>query len=117
LRTLGSASIASNNYIKKLLNSQNITYLEYLITSLLKGKGNDEIVFSKKPLVDMSFTMDHPFQKISVANYLLTQKGKVTQFQGRDRLVNDIVDAFLPALPKEARKLQWTSGRIPESYV
>jgi hypothetical protein len=54
----------------------------------------------------MSFTMDHPFQKISVANYLLTQKGKVTRFQGRDQLTNSIVDAFLPALPKEARKLQ-----------
>jgi len=50
--------------------------------------------------------MDHPFQKISVANYLLTQKGKVTQFQGRDSLVEEIVETFLPALPKEARKLQ-----------
>lgn len=117
LRTLGSASIASNNYIKNLLNSQNITYLEYLITSLLKGKGENEIVYSKKPLVDMSFTMDHPFQKISVANYLLTQKGKVTRFQGRDQLTNSIVDAFLPALPKEARKLQWPQGRTPESLI
>lgn len=117
LRTLGSASIASNNYIKNILNSQNITYLEYLITCLLHNKGADEIVLSKKPLVDMSFTMDHPFQKISVANYLLTQKGKVTQFQGRDTLVEEIVETFLPALPKEARKLQWPMGRISQSLV
>jgi len=61
--------------------------------------------------------MDHPFQKISVANYLLTQKGKVTQFQGRDTLVEEIVETFLPALPKEARKLQWPMGRISQSLV
>jgi len=87
------------------LNSQNITYLEYLITALLKNKSGDEILLSKKPLVDMSFALDHPFQKITVANFLLTKKGKVTQFQGRDRLTKDIVETFLPALPKEARVL------------
>lgn len=68
LRTLGSVSIASHNYIKQIIGAQNITYLEYIINSIYRGT---EIVLSKAPLADMSFAMDHPFQKICIKDNLL----------------------------------------------
>lgn len=57
LRTLGSASMASNNYIKGILIRQNITYLEYLVSSLARGT---EIELSRKDYVDQAFAGDHP---------------------------------------------------------
>jgi len=109
LRTLGSCTIASQNYIKNLLNSQNITYLEYLITTLIK-KDYDNIQLSKKPLVDMSFAMDHPFQKIGLANYLLDEKSKVSQLTWKDSLVEQVINNFLPGLPESSRVLQYPSN-------
>jgi hypothetical protein len=104
LRTLGSVTVASSNYIKKILERQNTSYLEYLVSSLIKGEA---LTLTSRPLVDMQFAMDHPFQKIAVADDLRNFKKSTTQFKARDDLTFAIIANLLPRMDERAKVLKF----------
>jgi len=91
LRTLTSVSVSpKTSYLKETLANTNIGYIESLLVSIYTGK---PLILTKAPLVDMAFTLDHPHQKIALANDLLEWKFKSLEpYQLKDKLVFEIID-------------------------
>jgi len=119
LRTFTSVTLAldnsgKTNYLKETLSHINESYIENLLCSIYQDR---PLELTKKPLVDMSFTLDHPHQKLAIANDLRNWKKTVTQFEFRDSLVAGIIEDLIPDLPKDARVLMYPGKEMLTPFM
>jgi hypothetical protein len=91
LRTLTSVTLSPKvNHLKETLASLNIGYMESLLLNIHR---KEDLKLTKQPLVDMSFTLDHPHQKLAVSESLIDWKEKSLEpYKLKDQLAFEIID-------------------------